>query len=375
MGSMRRKRTVATRGNRVSLLSDGAVAYDEMLDAIDHAARQVLLEMYWFASDSVGQRFGTALSRAAQRGVETAVIYDAVGSIDSDEELFESMRERGVQVREFHPVKPWRTRFRFDRVRRRDHRKLLVIDGALAFTGGVNLADAWLDRAGAKGFRDDMARIDGPAAAELCALFHRTWTQVGAAPLSELPVAKTQGDVEVEVLGQNDLLRPFAIARAYARRIGQARARIIISNAYFIPSRKLQRALCLAAIRGVDVRVLMPREPDVPAVRVASQASWGALLDAGVQLFEYEGRVLHSKSATIDDEWSTVGTFNLDGLSVHFNQEVNVAIIDADFATLMRQRFENDLAQSCAVTAEDLETRTFGEKLLSRVLWLFRRFL
>lgn len=376
-GRLSRRRAPTISGNRVRLFNEGGRAYDAMLAAIDAAERQVLLEMYWFASDDVGRRFADALAAAAARGVQVAVIYDAVGSIESDEAMFDGLRDAGARVVEFHPIKPWRSRFRLGRVVRRDHRKVLSVDAAVGFTGGVNIAKQWLDHDGVPGFRDDMVEIRGPAVAELASLFHEAWGRCGELPLTQLPACAPEpaGGVRVQVLGHGSLRQGFTIAREYRRRIGKAHHRVIVSNAYFLPTRKIQRALCHAAQRGVEVQVLLPRTPDIPAVRLASQATWRPLIEAGVEIHEYERGVLHSKSAVIDDEWSTVGTFNLDPLSLRFNREVNVAILDADFAKEMGRQFEEDLRHSRPVTLRDLDRRSLSERALSRGLFAVRAFL
>ncbi|HEY5377712.1 MAG TPA: phospholipase D-like domain-containing protein, partial [Polyangiaceae bacterium] len=162
------------QGNQVRLLRNGSAAFPEMLAAIAGAEQQVLLEMYWFASDRIGRKFAAALAAAAERGVEVRVIFDAVGSVGASDGMFEELERRGVQVIEFNPIAPWKRRFRLFRLTRRDHRKILIVDGRIGFTGGINIADYWLARdEGGAGWRDDMLRIDGPAVPGLCDCFGR----------------------------------------------------------------------------------------------------------------------------------------------------------------------------------------------------------
>ena len=168
-------------GNHLRLLHNGSAAFPEMLSAIAGATQQVLLEMYWFGSDSVGQKFADALIAAAQRGVEVSIIYDAVGSVGASDDMFEALQRAGARVIEFNPIAPWKRRFRLSKLTRRDHRKILVVDGRVGFTGGINLADYWLPREeGGAGWRDDMVRIDGPAVQGLCDCFARVWSRLRA---------------------------------------------------------------------------------------------------------------------------------------------------------------------------------------------------
>jgi cardiolipin synthase A/B len=368
-------------GNRVELLRDGREAYPAMLAAIEGASDQILLEMYWFDSDRAGRRFADALSAAAGRGVETVLLYDAVGSLGVDLAMFDGLRRAGVKVAEFGPIAPWRRRFRLGRLTRRDHRKVLVVDGEVGFTGGINVANAWLPQEdGGDGWRDDMVRVQGPVVRHLVTGLLAAWRRSGGGPFtrtrSSQPVASPgPGTQRALVIGEEYGKRRHQITRAYVSELYHAKKTAWITNAYFVPDPHVMRALTRACDRGVDVRVLVPAETDVEIVRHASRATWSRLLRHGVRIYEYEGRILHAKSAVIDGYWSTVGTFNLDYLSLRWLLEVNLCIQDEEFGSTMQRSFLHDLEQSREVDPVAHRFRPLGDRLLEFVLYRFRKLL
>ncbi|HMJ13260.1 MAG TPA: phospholipase D-like domain-containing protein [Polyangiaceae bacterium] len=378
----RRLRKVQERfveGNRVTLLRDAVQAFPAMLEAIAGARRQVLLEMYWFDSDRAGRRFTKALLEARGRGLEVALIYDSLGSWEADPAMFSELKQAGVHVIEFNPMMPWKRRFRLARLSLRDHRKILVVDGEKGFTGGVNLADVWLpEEEEGQGWRDDMICVQGPAVGGLMNLFQRTWRREGGAPLTALPRVSGSGrlgDQRVQVLGEHYALRRREITSAYLLNIYRARSRVWITNSYFVPDPTVTRALKRAARRGVDVRVILPAFSDVEIVRHASRAMWGGLLRSGVRIFEFYRSILHSKSAVIDGTWSTIGSFNMDYRSLRANLEVNVAVQDTGFGTVMEESFRRDLEHCREVDAHEFKFRPLGNRLLETILYRFRKFL
>ncbi|MCG8557286.1 MAG: phosphatidylserine/phosphatidylglycerophosphate/cardiolipin synthase family protein [Proteobacteria bacterium] len=363
-------------GHRITFLHDGARCFPAMLSEIEAARQEILLEMYWFGSDSTGFRFAQALAAKAREGLRVNVLYDAVGSYDSSASVFDRMREAGCQVREFHPIAPWRKRFMLDRVYFRDHRKILVIDNRVALTGGLNLADEWAPVAeGGKGFRDDMVRVQGPAAQELRALFYRTWSMTGGLAPADAPAAHSRTKSPVRVLSNDFVHERWLIRRAYLRQIRAAKSCITLANSYFIPDKAVRRALGRAARRGVRVRVLVPGRSDVAAVQHASKRLYGTLLKRRIEVYEFTGSVLHAKSATIDDRWCTTGTFNFDHRSWRFSLEVNVAIEDRAAAAALRRRLERDIEVSRAVTLAAWRARPFGDRALQELFYALRRFL
>jgi cardiolipin synthase len=380
--SLRRRssfREQFVEGNRVSLLRDGAEAFPPMLAAIEGAREQVLVEMYWFDSDQTGRRFADALKAARTRGCEVAVMYDALGSITADGAMFSDLHEHGVQVVDWNPVAPWRQRFAADKLTRRNHRKLVIVDGRIAFTGGFNFADHWLPPPDSQlsPWREDVVQVEGPVLGALLSDFHDLWSRGGGHPLrgAVATPATAVGNQRVQVLGQAHSRQRLEISRAYRRRIEAARERAWISNSYFVPDQGVVRALRRAAQRGVDVRILVSRISDIPMTRFASRARWETLLRAGVRIFEWQDRVMHSKSAVIDGYWSTLGSFNLDYISFNFNMELNVAIEDHAFGNTMEQSFQRDLQNSVEVHLDDFRHRPLGEQLLEAILYRMRKVL
>lgn len=365
---LRRHQEFFVAGNRVRLLRDGAQAFPRMLAAIADAQTQVLMEMYWMASDRVGWRFAEALGQAARRGCEVLVLYDSLGCWDTSSALFEYLRERGVGVREFNPLAPWKRRFRLDHTSRRDHRKILIVDAKVGFTGGINLAERWSPSdEGGGGWRDDMIELCGPAVAELTDHFEREWQGQGACreAVARVPAGPGgQGGSAVRVIAEAFAKGRREIKRAYLSNIYRAQRSVWITNSYFVPDRPVIRAIEKAALRGVDVRVLLPGVSDVPVVRYASRAVWTRLLRCGVRIFEWQNNVLHAKSAVVDGRWSTIGTFNLDYRSIFANLEVNVAVLDEAFAGEMEASFLADLSESMEVSLEEFRFRSPYERLL-----------
>jgi cardiolipin synthase len=346
-----------------------------MLAAIDHASRQVLVEMYWFDSDRIGRRFAEALKAARARGCEVAVVYDSLGSITADGGMFQDLREHGVLVRDWNPVAPWRQRFAADRLTRRNHRKLVIVDGEVAFTGGFNFADRWLPETEGLAWREDVVQVKGPVLTPLFDAFHETWTRCGGELLIRVGTPAPTGSQRVQVLAQAQSAERREISRAYRRRIEAATERAWITNSYFVPDGRVVSALKRAARRGVDVRILVPRHSDIPMTRFASRARWETLLRAGVRIFEWQHSILHSKSAVIDGTWSTLGSFNLDYISFNFNMELNVAIEDAEFGNVMEQSFQRDLTNSLEVHLAHFRHRPLGEQLLEAILYRMRKVL
>lgn len=368
-------------GNRVALLHDGEQCFPAMLEAIAQARSEILLEMYWFGSDATGRRFADLLSRRARDGLRVCVIYDAVGSLQADDAMFEAMRGAGVHVHQYNPIAPWRRRFDLALVNHRDHRKLLVCDRRVGFTGGVNLGDPWLpERDGGGGFRDDMVRIRGPAVEQMRQVFVTTWSEVhgelppGPDTVEDATAGPAAGS-RVRVLANHYLGERRAIRRAYLARIRAARDRVLITNSYFCPDGVVRRALAKAAKRGVEVRVMVPGVGDVPAVYWASRRLYPWLLRRGIQLHEWQGSVLHAKSAVIDGSWCTVGTYNLDYRSMRFNLEVTAVIEDAALGAAMEAKYREDLRNAPAVDLRSFRYRPLAERLLERLFYLFRKLL
>jgi len=365
------KRKQRITHNRVRLLHDGEQAFPAMLDAIQGAQREILLEMYWFGSDRTGRRFAEALMERARAGVCVRVTYDAVGSIEASESMFDEMRAAGVEVHEFNPIAPWRVRFSFGRINQRDHRKLLVVDARIGIAGGLNLGDPWAPRSeGGDGFRDDAIEVVGSAAQELRALFYRTFPERPDVVFPPEPL--DEGETAVSVLASDHWEERRNIYDNYLNAIARASREIVITNSYFIPARRVRRALGRAVDRGVRVRVLVPRDSDVRVTQLASRHLYERLLGDGIEIYEWRGGILHSKTALVDDSWCTVGSFNFDARSIHNNLELNIAVRDQAVNSALRTRVEFDMKDAIRVDLASFRKRGVFTKLLERFVYMFR---
>jgi cardiolipin synthase len=346
----------------VRLLRDGAQAFPSMLNAIDRAEREVLLEMYWIGADAVGTRFRDALAARAAAGVRVLVIHDAVGSMGVNETWWQPLTSVGGHVAEYHSISPFDPRFRLERIEQRDHRKVLVVDGRVGFTGGINLAAPWLPPAeGGSGWRDDMIEAQGEVPQELRTLFYRTWRKLTgeAAPVDVRPLSRRHARPVWLLASQWRTRR--SMHSEYVRRIARSRERVDIANSYFVPDRQVRRALFHAVRRGVGVRVLLPSRSDIPVVQFAAEALFDTLLRHGVELWTLPGPMLHAKTAIIDEAFATIGSYNLDERSWRKNLEVNLAVEDAEFARHVRGWFEADLE-----TAERVDLQAWRDRSLAR---------
>jgi cardiolipin synthase len=349
----------------VRLLRDGAEAFPAMLSAIERAEREILLEMYWIGADAVGSRFQGALAAACSRGVTVRVIHDAVGSFGVDDGWWRPLLDAGGRVAVYRSLSPLHPRFSVARIAMRDHRKVLVVDGHDGFTGGINLASPWLPPArGRPGWRDDMVQLRGDTSQELRTLFFRNWRKLtGDLPPADVLRLSRRKKGPVWVLAsQWRALR--SMHREYVVRIRRARERVDITNPYFVPDRHVRRALFHAVRRGVRVRVLVPAKSDVQLVQYAVEALFDTLLRHGVEMWAMDGAMLHSKTAIIDDDFVTIGSYNLDERSWLKNLELNLAVEDAAFARHVREWFEHDLAAAQLVDLEMWRARPLARRPL-----------
>jgi cardiolipin synthase len=387
-------RTEAEPGNKIELLLDGMEAYDAMFAAIAAAKHHVHMETYIIENDGTGNRFADALIAASKRGVDVRVVYDGYGSTD-DEDFWKRCREAGIQLHGFNPPDPTRN-LKFSRYDVRDHRKILVVDGRIGFTGGINYYDAYAvpntrrsrrkrkrpktngngSLSGQIAWRDTHVSIEGPAVSLLQKIFVAHWERLKDEalpqdglypPLSRAGTECVSFDIGV---GGNDT--PSEIYSTYLERIRNARHHIWITQAYFVPDEALLDALVQAAKRGVDVRIIVPSVSDVTVILHASRHLYGTLLESGVRIFEYQGAVLHAKTATVDGDWSTVGSSNMDYLSFMRNHEVNAVITGEFFARSMERMFHADLARSREVSLKDWRRRPLTHKLVGHIACHFQ---
>jgi cardiolipin synthase len=361
--------------NRVRLLRDGREAYPAMLDAIARAESEVLFEMYWFQGDRAGLMFRDALVAKARQGVEVLVSYDAVGSIGAPWKMWEPLVAAGGDVYEFGPVSPLQERFRLKRINFRDHRKILVVDGKTAFTGGMNIGNPWLPREeGGENWRDDAIEVRGPVAADLRALFFETWRRTGHALPRNIPRLARKPTGRVTVLA-NHHGRKRGIRLAYVKGIRAAKQRVDIANPYFLPGPIFLSALYGATRRGVEVRILVPGQSDVWVVSMAMGSLIGRLLESNARVFAYQGRVFHAKTAIFDETLATTGTYNLDARSRRYNRECNIAVRDPEVARAFRASFEKDLADSVEVSLDTWKKRSVAHRFFAWFAYPLRQFL
>lgn len=364
-------------GNRIGVMCGGGAAFPAMIEAIEGASRGIAFEMYTWADDRVGWRFAEAMGARARAGIPTYCLVDAFGSIGGGSCLA-AMRKAGVEVLRYNPLGPRLSMSKWF-PNRRDHRKLLVVDGTLAFTGGLNLAECYSDEfLGEKAWCDLAVRLDGPVVRDLLRLFVGAWSRAGGAMdvvntlLVEVPPA---GSAAVQVLGHIGRRGRRAMRRALLAAIELSRERILLAYAYFVPDDGLRSALSRAARRGVRVDLLLPGPTDVPMVRWASRSSFGPLLRAGVRIRELRDAILHAKAGVFDDAVATLGSANLDYRSLHLNLEVVVNLFEAEAVRDTREALEARFARAEPVTLELWRRRPASERVLERLAFALRYWL
>ena len=374
-------------GNKVTLLIDGAATYAAMFEAIQNAKEHINFETFIFEDDEVGKRFSDLLIRKSAEGVQVNLIYDSYGSMNTPVSFFQRLRDGGVRVLEFNPVNPWKVLVgKKWALRHRDHRKILVVDGAIAFTGGVNISGVYSGSSAGRfhrekkdePWRDTHVRIEGPAALRLQWLFLKTWERQKGPTLpgrDYFPYVNQAGNTLVRVVGSLPGQSNRVIFMMYMSAITHAENSVYLTTPYLVPDDQMLKALTDATARGVDVKILLPGFSDSALVFHASRYYYTRLLKAGVQLFERRGGMLHAKTAVIDDVWSTIGSSNLDTQSFLTNDEANVVILGRDFADNMQAMFERDLEDSDQITPEGWEKRSLGNHLKEDFSRLFKHWL
>ena len=360
-----------TAGNRAEILNNGDEIFPAMIEAIRAARVTVNLEHYIFKDDRAGKPVAEALMEAARRGVEVRVLVDGTGSKFAGP-MLERMRQAGVKTAMFRPIRLWT----LHKIVRRTHRKILVVDGTVSFTGGFCIADQWLgDARGPKEWRDTMVRATGPVSAQMQAIFSENWTFATGEILAGekfYPRVEPAGDVRAQAIkiSRGDASSLAAMLHFVA--IQSARRSIHIQNAYFVPTRQVRQALIRASRRGVDVRIMVPgRHIDWPLVRMATRRHYGELLAAGVRIFEYNRTMMHQKDAVIDGIFSTIGSINFDARSLHENAEVSLAFYDRDFGERLEATFAEDARHSREITYEGWKKRGVEERLAEVVSSFF----
>jgi len=363
-------------GNEVALLRAGAETFPAMLDAIASARRTIHFETYIIQDDRTGQRFSDALIERARAGVAVRLVYDAVGALELGAGFVARLREAGVEVVEYRPIAPWRRRWGW---LRRDHRKIVVVDDEVAFTGGINIADDYADAAdGGKGWHDIHCQVRGPIVLDLSRSFRRVWLREGGAvyPAPPRPEAMlAEGPVVGRMLDNSERRRRRVFRRAYVRAINAARESVYLENAYFLPDRGVRAALYRAVRRGVDVAVIVPGNSDVKAIEFAGLYVYRRLTRRGVRILSWRGPMMHAKTAVVDGAWSTIGSYNLDHVSLHQNLEVTVEVLDTAHGQVMVDQFQRDAARCDAFDPELWQRLPWWKKALAALAFRFRRWL
>lgn len=353
-------------GNRVELLLDSERAYASKSGAVEAATRSVWAEYYIVEDDATGRGFLASLAGRARAGCDVRLLYDAVGSSDIPEEGLRAIREAGGKAAAFLPVNPLRKRWS---THLRNHRKLLVVDGEIGFTGGMNVGDEYAGGSGSAGgvgsrpWHDAHLRVEGPAVFDLATVFAEDWTFASGERLvpDSIPLPRASGSI-VAILPSGPDQAANANAHTWFAALSGAAERCWITTPYFVPDEPTVRALANAAYRGVDVRVLVPAESDVPVAQAAGRFFYAPLLRSGVRVFEYQPAVLHAKTVVVDGSWALVGSANLDFRSFSLNFELGALVFDRPFAALLEERFVRDLDDSREVTRAEVERRGFADR-------------
>jgi cardiolipin synthase A/B len=363
-----------SEGNLVTVLRNGAQIFPSMLSAIRVAKLTINLEFYIYWDGEIGRQFAEALAERARAGVQVKVILDAVGSAQMSSSLIEFMARNGIDLEWYHPLR-WYT---LSRANHRTHRKLLIVDGEIGFSGGVGIADTWLGDADSKDhWRETMIRVEGPVVPQMQFAFMDNWVKSRGellTGLSYFPQVEPRGNHITQVIKSSPSEGSSTVKLLYIISIVSATRSIYINNAYFLPDPDTTRALESAVRRGVDVRVVVPGEhADVPIARQASRLAYEFLLRRGIRIFEYQPTMMHSKTMVVDGIWTTIGSSNFDDRSFRLNDEVNVNVYDEAIASQVEKMFMDDVAKSVEITPRKWLRRPFFDRFKEGFAGVFKR--
>jgi cardiolipin synthase A/B len=352
-------------GNRAEALVNGDRIFPAMLEAIRAARKTITFEMYIYSEGKVGEEFTAAFEERARAGVRIHFLYDALGSEKIDRNYLERLRKAGVEIAIYNPLR-WYTLATYNN---RTHRKLMVVDGRVGFTGGAGIQDQWTgDAQSPAHWRDTHFRIEGPAVAQMQATFMENWIETTGKVLhgeEYFPRLEAAGQQRAQVMLSSPGGGGESMQLLYLLSIAAATSSIQVANAYFVPDNVEIDTLAAAAKRGVHVQVILPGPiMDNTIVRRASRAGWGKLLRSGVEIYEYLPTMFHVKSMVVDGLWTSVGSTNFDSRSFSTNDEANLNVLDAGFAAKQATIFEEDLKRSRRITLQEWEGRSWTDKLL-----------
>ena len=359
-------------GNKVVLLEDGPDTFQAMFTAISNAKNHINMETYIIEDDEVGNKFADALLRKQAQGVQVNFIYDSVGAMGAPKEFFQRLIDGGIKVVEFNPINPLTAKKGWE-LNQRDHRKLLIVDGAVVFLGGINISSVYSSGSfsprskrrpdGSPPWRDTHLQLEGPVVAEFQKLFLATWEKQKGEPLAPsdfFPHIGNKGKEVVRAIGSSPDDPYSLIYATLISAINSAETSVYLTNAYFVPDPQFLTALTDAAQRGVEVKIILPSNTDFWLVFHAGRSFYTRLLRGGVKIYERSGALLHSKTALIDGVWSTIGSTNFDWRSFLHNEEVNAVILGQDFGRQMQAMFDTDLIASIPISLEQWERRPLG---------------
>ena len=354
-----------TIGNKVQLFINADASYVELEHTIREAKSHINFEYYIFQPDETGRRFRDLLIEKAKQGVEVRLLTDGVGSLGIEDFMI-PLVQAGGRFAEFLPVGLFSAHLH--RANLRNHRKIVVVDGKIAFTGGVNIGDEYTGRKKKVGaWRDTHLKIEGPAVYHLQEVFAEDWhfaTGEDAPDDSWFPEQEILGDAVVQVVASGPDTDTLPIHRVFFNAVSSARKRILLTTPYFVPDQAMLFALQTAALRGVDVQLLLPFRSDMPLVLHAGRSYYDELLEDGVKIYEYKGGVLHAKTMVVDDTWATVGSANMDIRSFRLNFELNAVFYGPTFANGLAKVFQRDLRRASEVTRESLGDRRVGRRMV-----------
>ncbi len=361
-------------GNRVKALQNGEEIFPAMLAAIRGAQRTITFETYIYWSGDIGKKFSEALAERARAGLKIHVMLDWVGCGKMEGKYLDELKAAGVEVEQYHPLR-W---YNLGRMNNRTHRKLLVVDGRIGFTGGVGIADLWNGHAQSKDhWRDSHYQLEGPAVAQMQAAFTDNWIKTRNEVLfgsNYFPELKPVGGSLAQVFKSSRGEGSESVRLMYLLSIASATRTIRLSAAYFVPDKLAIETLVAARQRGVKIEIIVPGPvSDAKIVQSASRALWGRLMDAGVEIFEYQPTMYHCKVLIVDEVWVSVGSTNFDDRSFRLNDEANLNIYDATFAAEQVKTFEDDKGKSRLMTRAEFKDRSPLKKFFDQFAALFRR--
>jgi cardiolipin synthase len=360
-----------TEGDAYQMLENGDAIFPSMLDAIDRAQRRISFESFIYSDGEIARRFTAALTAAARRGVHVRMVLDSIGSMDMPSSTIKALTAAGIQVVWFNPLASWS----FEEVNYRTHRKVLVVDGTVAFTGGVGVADHWRgDARSPEEWRDTQFRVTGQAVRFIEASFYENWLESGGreTPMLDRPPDTRPTGARSLVVWSNPTSGVSNVKLLYLLSIAGARHSVDIQSPYFVLDSSTLDALTAARNRGVHVRILTDGDKtDTKSVKAASRSAYDRLLDAGYEIHEYQPTMMHVKAVVIDRRWSLVGSANFDNRSFELNDEITLAVDEPVLAAAVTAAFERDLTRSRRLTIDEWHKRSIVERGMELFWGLF----